>query len=188
MTSDHRITPGLIHDILDALHRHGYVRGDDLHADRATGLIGDLARIWEGTQDDPAGAHLITVPSSRPAQPGPGGQAAPDGVVLAGGDIRTVVAALDVAAGYQRDRAEMCADCLGRSCATCQIRLRDAWAYDGMAAGWPGPPKPLKLPEPASPGQILRASPPLTRRPASEARPPETGQASQPPCSNAPDP
>jgi hypothetical protein len=133
MTSDHRITPSLIADVLDVLDRHGYLRGDDRHADRATGLIGDLARIWEGTQDYPAAAHLITVPSSRPAQPGPGGQAAPDGVVLAGGDIRTVVAALDVAASYQRDRAEMCADCLGRSCATCQIRLRDAWAYDGMA-------------------------------------------------------
>jgi hypothetical protein len=133
MTSEHQITSGLIADVLDALKRHGYVGGDDLHAGRATSLIGDLARIWEGTQDYPAGAHLITVPSSRPAQPGPGGQAAPDGVVLAGRDIRTVVAALDVAAGYQRDRAEMCADCLGRSCATCQIRLRDAWAYDGMA-------------------------------------------------------
>ena len=97
------------------------------------------------------------------------------------------MAALDVAAGDQRDHAEMCAECLGRSCATCQIRLRDGWAYDGMA-GWPGPPKPLELAEPASPGQILRASPPLTRRPASDARPPETGQASQPPGCNAPDP
>ena len=45
MTSDHRITSGLIADILDALERHGYLRGDDQHADRAIGLIGDLARI-----------------------------------------------------------------------------------------------------------------------------------------------
>ena len=54
MTSDHRVTPGLIHDILDALERHGYYRSDDLHADRAIGLIGDLAGIYEGTQDHPA--------------------------------------------------------------------------------------------------------------------------------------
>jgi hypothetical protein len=43
MTSDHRITPGLIHDILDALERHGYYRSDDLHADRAIGLTRDDA-------------------------------------------------------------------------------------------------------------------------------------------------
>ena len=54
MTSDHRVTPGLVHDILDALERHGYYRSDDLHADRAIGLIGDLACIYEGTQDHPA--------------------------------------------------------------------------------------------------------------------------------------
>ena len=62
MTSDHRITPGLIHDILDALERHGYYRSDDLHADRAIGLIGDLACIYEGTQDHPAIAYPIAVP------------------------------------------------------------------------------------------------------------------------------
>ena len=54
MTGDHRVTPRLIHDILDALERHGYYRSDDLHADRAIGLIGDLAGIYEGTQDHPA--------------------------------------------------------------------------------------------------------------------------------------
>ena len=71
MTSDHRITPGLIHDILDALERHGYYRSDDLHADRAIGLIGDLACIYEGTQDHPAIAYPITVPPSRPPTPDP---------------------------------------------------------------------------------------------------------------------
>ena len=70
MTSDHRITPGLIHDILDALHRHGYARGDDRHVGRATGLIGDLARIWEGTQDYPArrSPHHGAVIPARPAR------------------------------------------------------------------------------------------------------------------------
>jgi hypothetical protein len=70
MTSDHRITPGLITDVLDALERHGYSRSDDLHADRAIGLIGDLACIYEGTQDHPATAYPIAVPP--PAYPGPG--------------------------------------------------------------------------------------------------------------------
>ena len=62
MTSENRITTGLIYDITDALERHGYYRGDDQHADRAIGLMADLARIGEGTQDHPADAHAITVP------------------------------------------------------------------------------------------------------------------------------
>ena len=66
MTSDPRVTPGLIHDIVDALQRHGYYRSDDQHADRAIGLIGDLAGIYEGTQDHPA--YPFTVPP--PAYPG----------------------------------------------------------------------------------------------------------------------
>jgi hypothetical protein len=71
MTSDHRITPGLIHDILDAPDRHRYARGDDLYADRAIGLIGDLARIWDGAHDHPATACPLTMPLSPPAYPGP---------------------------------------------------------------------------------------------------------------------
>ena len=66
MTSNRRVSFGLIADILDALEQHGHLRGDDQHAGRAIGLIGDLARIWEGTQDYPAGAHLIKIPSSAP--------------------------------------------------------------------------------------------------------------------------
>ena len=68
MTRDHLITPGLTADMLDTLNRNGYVRGDDLHAERAIGLIGDLARIYEGAQDYPA--YPITVPSP-PTYPGP---------------------------------------------------------------------------------------------------------------------
>ena len=130
MTSDHRITPGLIHDILDALERHGYYRSDDLHADRAIGLIGDLACIYEGTQDHPAIAYPVTVPPSLPAYPGPSRH---DAVTLTRADASTVVAALDIAADYKRDRVEMCADCPDQSCPTCQTRLRDARAYDEMA-------------------------------------------------------
>jgi hypothetical protein len=117
MTGDHRVTPGLIHDILDALERHGYYRSDDLHADRAIGLIGDLAGIYEGTQD-----HL--------AYPGPGRQ---DVITLTRDDASTVFAAAEIAADDKRYRVEMCPDCPDRSCPDCQVNLRDAQAFDQMA-------------------------------------------------------
>ncbi len=134
MTSDYRVTPGLIHEIADALERHGYYRGDDQHADRAIGLIGDMARIYEGTRDYPEGAYLLTVPSPLPAPPGPSSQAGHDAVTLAGPDISTALAALDDAAEYKRDRAGTCADCPDQSCLTCQTRLQGAREYDQLAA------------------------------------------------------
>ena len=130
MTSDHRITPGLITDILDALERHGYARGDDLHADRAIGLIGDLACIYEGTQDHPATAYPIAVPPSPPAYPGPSRH---DAVTLTRADASTVFAALDIAADDKRYRVEMCPDCPDQSCPDCQTHLHDAQAFDQMA-------------------------------------------------------
>ena len=129
MTSDHRITPGLIHDILDALERHGYYRSDDLHADRAIGLIGDLACIYEGTQDHPATAYPIAVPPP-PAYPGPSSH---DAITLTRADASTVFAASDIAADDKRYRVEMCPDCPDQSCPTCQTHLRDARAFDQMA-------------------------------------------------------
>ena len=114
MTSDHRITPGLITDVLD---RHGYARGDDLHAGRAIGLIGDLACIYEGTQD-------------HPAYPGPTRH---DAITLTRDDASTVFAALDIAADDKRYRVEMCPDCPDQSCPACQTHLRDAQAFDQMA-------------------------------------------------------
>jgi len=117
MTADHRVTPGLIHEVLDALERHGYYRGDDLHADRAVGLIGDLACVYEGTQD-------------HPAYPGPGRQ---DVITLTRDDASTVFAASDIAAGDKRYRVEMCPDCPDQSCPDCQTHLRDAQAFDQMA-------------------------------------------------------
>ena len=134
MTSDYRITPGLIHDILDALERHGYYRSDDQHTDRAVGLIGDVARVYEGTQDYPTGPGLLPVPAPRSANPEPSGQAGHDAVTLADRDVSTVMVALDIAADYMRDRAELCADCANQSCPTCEARLRDAQAYDRIAA------------------------------------------------------
>ena len=117
MTTDHRVTPGLIHDIVDALDRHGYVRGDDLHADRAIGLIGDLAGIYEGTQE-------------HPAYPGP---ARRDAITLTHANAITIFAASDIAAADKRYRVEMCPDCPDQSCPDCQTHLRDARAFDQMA-------------------------------------------------------
>jgi hypothetical protein len=114
MTSDHRVTPGLIHDILGALERHGYYRSDNLHADRAVGLIGDLACIYEGTQDHPA--------DPRPARH--------DAITLTHADASTIFAASDIAAADKRYRAEMCPD---QSCRSCQVNIRDAEAFDQMA-------------------------------------------------------
>jgi hypothetical protein len=130
MTSDHRITPGLIADILDTLDRHGYVRGDDLHADRAIGLIGDLARIYEGTRDHPATAYPVTMPPSPPAHPRPSRH---DALTVTRADAGTVFAALDIAADDKRYLVEMCPDCPDQSCPACQTHLHDARAFDQMA-------------------------------------------------------
>ena len=117
MTGDHRVTPGLIHDILDALERHGYYRSDDLHADRAIGLIGDLACVYEGTQD-------------HPARPGPARHGT---ITVTHADASTIFAATDIAADDKRYRVEMCPDCPDQSCPTCQTHLHDAQAFDQMA-------------------------------------------------------
>jgi hypothetical protein len=117
MTSDHWVTPGLVDDILDALERHGYYRSDDLHADRAIGLIGDLAGIYEGTQD-------------HPAYPG---SSRHDTITLTRADASTIFAAADIAADDKRYRVQMCPDCPDRSCPDCQTDLHDAQAFDQMA-------------------------------------------------------
>ena len=128
MTTGHRVTPGLIHDIVDALERHGCYRSDDLHADRAIGLIGDLACIYEGTQDHPATTCQITAPPS--AYPGSGRD---DVITLTRADASTVFAAADIAADDKRYRVEMCPDCPDQSCPACQVNIRDAEAFDQMA-------------------------------------------------------
>jgi hypothetical protein len=130
MTSEHRITSDLIADVLDALERHGYVRSDDLHAERAIGLIDDLARIYQGTQDHPATARPRAALPSPPACPGPSRH---DAVTLTCADASTVFAALDIAADDKRYRVEMCTDCPDQSCPACQTHLRDAQAFDQMA-------------------------------------------------------
>jgi len=66
--------------------------------------------------------------------PEPAGEPDTDAVVLTGGDISTVLAALDLAAEYKRDLAGTCADCSDRSCPSCQYRLKHAQGYDRLAS------------------------------------------------------
>jgi hypothetical protein len=130
--TDDRMNPDLITEMPDMLDRHGYARSDDGHTARATVLISDLARIYEGSLDHPFGPYIGEIPprTERPA-PEP---ASPDTVLMAAGEVKTVLVAPDIAADYQRDRAELCADCPDQSCPTCESRLRDAGAYDRLSA------------------------------------------------------
>jgi hypothetical protein len=101
-----------------------------IHADRAIGLIGDLAYIYQGSQDHPATAYPRTVPPPPPAYPGPSRH---DAITLTHADASTVFAALDIAADDKRYRVEMCPGCPDQSCPSCQTHLHDARAFDQMA-------------------------------------------------------
>jgi hypothetical protein len=125
---DHRMGLRLITEVLDVLERHGYARGDNEHAGRAIFLIRDLASIYEGSQDHPFGP-TINQPPPEPASPAP---ATPDTVPVPVGEVKNLLIALDIAADYNRDRAELCADCADQSCPTCESRLREAHAYDRL--------------------------------------------------------
>jgi hypothetical protein len=138
---DRRIGLDLFTDILDALHRHGFTRGDDQHAGQAIFLIGDLARIYEGSQDHPYGPSTSQAPRLPPPEPpGPAPEsglsvsaADPGAIILTHADVSTVLAASDIAADDKRYRAGMCPDCPDQSCPACQAHLRDADAFDRIA-------------------------------------------------------
>jgi ferredoxin len=132
MADDERLTWGFILEVLDVLERHGYRRSDSEHTGQAIGLIRHVARIYEGTLDAPVGGYVV-VPSSPPTAPQPPGPPGQDAVIVSAAEVKTLLAALDDAAGYKRDRAETCADCAGQSCTTCQWRLQAADAYDQLA-------------------------------------------------------
>ena len=67
MAADDRMNLDFILEFLDVLERHGYHYHDDQHTGRAVGLLGDLARIYEGTQETPAATyHAETPPSPQP--------------------------------------------------------------------------------------------------------------------------
>ena len=53
-------------------------------------------------------------------------------VIVSADRVKTLLAALDEAAEYKRDRAATCADCADQSCGTCQWRLQAASAYDQL--------------------------------------------------------
>jgi hypothetical protein len=57
----------------------------------------------------------------------------PGAVMLSVGQVKLLLAALDDAAEYKRDRAATCADCGEQPCTTCQWRLQTADAYDHLA-------------------------------------------------------
>ena len=129
--TDQRMNPDLIHDILDVLDRHGYARADDEHTGRAVLLISDLAHIYEGAQDHPFGPYnQVSLSRTEPARR----TSRQDAVTVPAGEVKTLLAALDIAADYKRDRAAACADCTSQSCPTCQSRLQNARAYDRLAA------------------------------------------------------
>ena len=130
MTSDDRFTSGLILDVLDVLERHGYHRYDSRHTGHAVGAILDLAYVYDGTRAVSYGYYAPPTPHPRP---GPADPEEDDAVILTDAEVGTVVAALDIAADYKRDRAADCANCADQTCTTCQSRLRDAHAYDQMA-------------------------------------------------------
>jgi hypothetical protein len=128
---DHRMGLNLMTDVLDVLDRHGYASGDDEHAGRAIFLVSDLAHIYEGSQDHPFGPAVNEIPPrTEPGQPAPASQHA---VLVPAGEVTTLLAALDIAADDQRDRAGLCSDCTSQSCPACESRLRDAQAYDHLS-------------------------------------------------------
>jgi hypothetical protein len=134
MTSDDRMTWGLVGEVLDVLERHGYHRSDNRHTAQAVGAIADLASLYEGTRDPPYATYPYQSPPAPHAEPGPPAPEADDAVILTDAEVSTLATALDIAADHKRDHAATCTDCADQTCLTCQSRLRDAQAYDHMAA------------------------------------------------------
>jgi hypothetical protein len=159
--NDDRQSWSMIIDVLDVLEKHGYRRGDDQHTGRAVRLVGDLARIYEGTQETPAGARLVPEPSQASLDQA-GRAAAGNAEAIAGVGMPTILSALDEASDYKRDRAAGCADCADQSCGTCQYRLDAARAYEGLATRLQHaidgitPDRPSPQPAAGSPGHRIR--------------------------------
>jgi hypothetical protein len=124
MASDQRLTWDLVLQVLGTLERHGYHHRDNEHTGQAIGLIGDLARTYDGTLDAPRGYVVV------PSEPQPPGSPA---VLASAGEVKTLLTALDEAADYKRDRAAACTQCTDRSCTTCQRHLQIADTFDWLA-------------------------------------------------------
>jgi hypothetical protein len=166
MTDDDRLTWGFILEVLDVPERHGYRLSDNQHTGQAIALIRDVAHIYEGTLDGPRGAYVV-VPSSRPTTAEPSSLPGPDAVIISASERKTIIAALDEASLYKRDRVQTCADCADQSCGTCQWRLQAAEAYDSLAA---------QLAQTAQASAAALANAP---RPASHAQPAADQEAGQ---------
>jgi hypothetical protein len=160
-----RHTHRLVSEIVSVLERHGHHARDREHADRAVNVIVQLIGVYDGTRDIPARGdrHAAQQPHLEPA-----GEPDTDALVLTGGDISTVLAALDLAAEYKRDLAETCADCSDRSCSSCQYRLKHAQGYDRLASRIYDGPEPAgrAQPEPDQPGASLGGTGPAADREA----------------------
>jgi hypothetical protein len=158
---------GLITDVLDVLEKHGYHCADDQHTGRAIGLLGDLARIYDGTQETPSGPYTARPQATSEMAAAPAGKAAAqDAGAVAAAEARTILAALDEAADHNRDRAANCGDCADQSCGACQFRLAAARDYDRAATRLitaqdaSKPAEPVPRPEAADlPGVGIRPQP-----------------------------
>ena len=126
-----RMNPDLITGIFSVLDRHGYARSDDERTTRAIVLISDLTHIYQGSLDHPFGPCNGEIPPGT--EPEPLTPVGHDAVLVPAGEVKNLLVALDITADYQRDRAELCADCTSQFCLTCQLRLQDAQAYDRIA-------------------------------------------------------
>ena len=67
MTSDDRMTWGLIIDVLDLLERHGYRQPGNQHTGQAIGVISGLARACEGTREASYGTYPGHIQPGPPA-------------------------------------------------------------------------------------------------------------------------
>lgn len=114
MTTDDHFTRGLTTDVFGVLERQAF------------------GMVLEGARDTSYGSYLQPAPPVPPARPGPSGPDA-DAATLTDSEVTTVVAALDIAADFNPNRADACAGCADQSCLTCQSRPRDARAYGQMA-------------------------------------------------------
>ncbi len=156
--SENRTSLDLITDIFGVLDRHGYSRGDTAHAARAILLISDLAHVYEGTLDHPFGPAIgEPPPQAAPDPPNPGA------VVLPASQLSTIIAALDEASLYKRDRIETCADCADQSCGICQWRLQAAETYDSLATQLSQAAEAARAPAAGRPGPACQPPPAADR-------------------------
>ena len=101
MASDEeRLNWDFIREALDVIERHGYRASDNQHAGQAVGLIGDVARIYEGTLEAPRGGYVV-VPSSLPTTSQSASSPGPDTMIVSAAEANILPATLNDAARIQ---------------------------------------------------------------------------------------